>query len=101
MMTRKITERQLELINEAGKAYAAANLLLTLAMDYIDSGDMAVNKAKCDCHEIKSTAKGVQRHFDLYCKTFSKYIGKDDSRLILRDYEELKPKIEELLEVKS
>lgn len=99
-MTRTPTQKQWELVQHAGACYAAANLLLTLAMDYIDSGDMAVNKAKYDCHEIKSTAKGVQRHFDLYCKTFSKYIGKDDSRLILRDYEELKPKIEEILEVK-
>lgn len=41
----------------------------------------------------------VQAAFDRFCKTFSKYIGQGDSRVILRDYEEIKPKIEEILEV--
>ena len=34
-MKMQLTERQLELINEAGKAYAAAYLLMTVAMDSI------------------------------------------------------------------
>lgn len=101
MMTRKITERQLELINEAGKAYAAAYLLMTVAMDYVDSGDEAVKAAGFHRNDIKQESGRVQAQFDRFCKAFDKYIGQGDSRVILRDYEELKPKIEELLEVKS
>ena len=101
MMTRKITERQLELINEAGKAYAAAYLLMTVAMDYVDSGDGAVKAAGFHRNDIKQECGRVHKQFDRFCQSFRKYIGQGDSRVILRDYEELKPKIEELLEVKS
>lgn len=95
----QLTERQLELINEAGKAYAAAYMLMTVAMDYVDSGDEACRAAGFLRNDIKMESGRVQAAFDRFCKTFSKYIGQGDSRVILRDYEEIKPKIEEILEV--
>ena len=98
-MKMQLTERQLELINEAGKAYAAAYLLMTVAMDYVDSGDGAVKAAGFHRNDIKQECGRVQAQFDRFCKTFSKYIGKDDSRLILRDYEEIRPRIEKVMEV--
>lgn len=99
-MKMRLTERQLELINEAGKAYAAAYLLMTVAMDYVDSGDEAVKAAGFHRNDIKQESGRVQAQFDRFCQSFRKYIGQGDSRVILADYEEIKPKIEEILEVK-
>lgn len=99
MMTRKITERQLELINEAGKAYAAAYLLMTVAMDYVDSGDGAVKAAGFHRNDIKQECGRVHKQFDRFCQSFRKYIGQGDSRVILKDYEEIRPRIEKVMEV--
>lgn len=98
-MKMRLTERQLELINEAGKAYAAAYLLMTVAMDYVDSGDEAVKAAGFHRNDIKQESGRVQAQFDRFCKAFRKYIGQGDSRVILADYEEIKPKIEKVMEV--
>lgn len=95
----KITERQMELINRAGRCYAACYLLMTVAMDYADAGDEACKAAGYHRNDIKMESGRVQAAFDRFCKTFSKYIGQGDSRVILKDYEEIKPKIEEILEV--
>lgn len=99
-MTRIPTQKQWELVQHAGACYAAAYLLMTVAMDYVDSGDGAVKAAGFHRNDIKQESGRVQAQFDRFCKAFRKYIGQGDSRLILRDYEELKPKIEEILEVK-
>lgn len=98
-MKMQLTERQLELINEAGKAYAAAYLLMTVAMDYVDSGDGAVKAAGFHRNDIKQESGRVQAQFDRFCKAFDKYIGQGDSRVILKDYEEIRPRIEKVMEV--
>ena len=71
----KITERQMELINRAGRCYAAAYLLMTVAMDCVDEGDEACRAAGYHRNDIKMESGRVQAAFDRFCKTFSKYIG--------------------------
>lgn len=98
-MTRTPTQKQWELVQHAGACYAACYLLMTVAMDYADAGDEACKAAGYHRNDIKMESGRVQAAFDRFCKTFSKYIGQGDSRVILLDYEEIKPKIEEILEV--
>lgn len=89
----------MDLINEAGKAYAAAYLLMTVAMDYVESGDDSVKAAGFHRNDIKQESGRVQAQFDRFCKAFRKYIGQGDSRVILKDYEEIRPRIEKVMEV--
>ena len=98
-MERKLSEYQEEKVLEAGKAYAAAYLLMTVAMDYVDSGDGAVKAAGFHRNDIKQECGRVHKQFDRFCQSLRKYIGQGDSRVILRDYEEIKPRIEKVMEV--
>lgn len=49
---------------------------------------------------MKQTAGSVQRAFDMFHRNFKKFIPKDDGAVLLRDYENLKPEIDKILDLK-
>lgn len=97
---RGLTDKRMEQIRRAGACYAAAYLLMTIAMDYVDAGDDACKAAGFLRNEVKMESGRVQASFDRFCRAFDKYLGEGDSRAIQRDYEALAPEIEKILEVR-
>lgn len=77
-MTRIPTQKQWELVQHAGACYAAAYLLMTVAMDYVDSGDEAVKAAGFHRNDIKQESGRVQAQFDRFCKAFDKVLVRND-----------------------
>ncbi len=82
----------------AGKHYGKAYLLMTIAMDNIDTGDIAVEKAGYMRLRIKQQAKRVQQAYDQFLGEFRRYISKTDGATILNDFDYYAPKINELLD---
>ena len=94
------TEERDRLLKIAGKHYAATYLLMSIAIDHAEEGDIAVSKLGMNKNEIKKNAHLVMKHFDIFCQDFKKYIAKGDSSVILRDFEQLKPEIDKILDLK-
>lgn len=84
-------------IEAAGKAYGVAYVLMTTAMDYIDTGDIHLRKTGLLKHSVKREASRVQGAFDAFCRSFKPMIGHGDSKIILNDYETLKAGVEKLI----
>lgn len=84
-------------IESAGKAYGVAYVLMTTAMDYIDTGDIHLKKTGLFKHSVKQEASRVQDAFDAFCRSFKPMIGAGDSKIILNDYEKMKAGVEKLI----
>ena len=84
-------------IEAAGKAYGVAYVLMTTAMDYIDTGDIHLRNTGLFKHSVKQEASRVQGAFDAFCRAFKPMIGHGDSKIILNDYETLKAGVEKLI----
>lgn len=97
-MKRELTEEQQTLLHKAGKHYAAAYLLATIAVDQADDGDEACRRLGLMRNEIKMNANRVQRAFTVFCDDFRKYIAKGDANVILSDWERLSEKIGAIIE---
>lgn len=95
------TEQQMEHIAHAGREYSKAYLLMTIAMDNIDSGDIAIEKAGYMRLRVKQQAKRVQQAYDQFLGEFRRYISKTDGTTILDDFDYYAPKINELLDKKK
>lgn len=95
----QMTDRQKELLHQAGKHYAATYLLMTIAVDHADMGDRAVSELGMYRNEIKQNAARVQKSFDRFCQDFKKYIAHGDDKVILNDWERLSEEIEKILDL--
>ena len=99
-MKRITTEERDRLLKIAGKHYAATYLLMSIAIDHAEEGDIAVSKLGMNKNEIKMNGSRVLKAFDLFFQSFKKYIATGDSAVILRDFEQLKPEIDKILDLK-
>lgn len=97
--TRLSEEEKERLLHMAGKHYAATYLLMSIAVDHAEAGDIAVEKLGLKKNEIKKNASLVMKHFDNFCQDFKKYIAKGDGKVILSDFERLKPEIDKILDL--
>lgn len=98
-MAMALTEEKRQAIIRAGKHYGAAYLLMTIAMDHIDSGDVEIGRIGMNRNSIKMNGSRVQKSFDIFCQDFNKYLGKGDGDVVLRDFEQLKPEIDKILDL--
>lgn len=84
-------------IEAAGKAYGVAYVLMTTAMDYIDTAEIHLKKTGLFRFSVKQDAQRVQKAFDAFCTSFKPMIGAGDSKIILNDYETLKAGVDKLI----
>lgn len=92
-------ERDKKLLR-AGKHYAAAYYLFSIAMVHIDEGDEEINSVGLFHREVKQLATRTQKAFDDFHRNFkNKFIPKEAGAVILRDYDELCAGIEKVLDL--
>lgn len=85
-------------LRKAGKELAKAYMLMTFAMDHIEEAEEEIKKAGLMRNETKRYAGMVHQAHDRFLQYFQRFIGKDDGKVILSDYERLKPNIDEILD---
>lgn len=73
-------------------------MLLTIAVYHAEEAEALIKKLGYMRNEVKMNANRVMASFDHFFEDFKKYIGKDDGKVILNDFERLKPEIDKLLE---
>lgn len=93
----KPNEKQMEHIRAAAKAYGVAYVLMTEAIDRIDTGDMHVEKAGLRKYRLKQLAQRVQSAYDVFITEFQPLIEDGDGKLILSDCEKLKEGVDKLV----
>lgn len=93
----KPTEKQMQHIQIAAKRYGEAYVLMTEAIDRIDTGDMHVKKAGLYRHRLKQFAQRVQSAYDAFITEFQPLIADGDDKLILSDCEKLKEGVNKLV----
>lgn len=84
-------------IQVAAKRYGEAYVLMTEAIDRIDTGDMHVQKAGMYKYRLKQLAKRVQAAYDAFIAEFQPLIEAGDGKLILSDCERLKEGVNKLV----
>ena len=98
MIAENLTSYQEKMLDEAARRYQAAYILMTLAIGYMDDGDIFLKKAEFRCREIKRQANLVSKHYDIFCRVFQKYLEKDVGGTILEISEQCKKKMDEVME---
>lgn len=98
MIAEKLTSYQDRILDEAARRYQAAYILMTLAIGYMDDGDIFLKKAGFRCQEIKKQANLVSKHYDIFCRVFQKYLKKNVGGAILEISEQCKRKMDEVME---
>ncbi len=93
----KPTEEQMNHIRAAAKSYGVAYVLMTEAIDRIDTGDMHVRKAGMYKYRLKQLAKRVQAAYDAFITEFQPLVAEGDGKLILSDCEKLKDGVDKLV----
>lgn len=93
----KPTEKQMEHIRVAAKRYGEAYVLMTEAIDRIDTGDMELEKAGLRKYRLKQLAQRVQAAYDAFLTEFQPLIAEGDGKLILSDCEKLKEGVDKLV----
>lgn len=92
-------EREKKLFR-AGKHYAAAYYLMSVAIMHIDEGDEEINSVGLFHREVKQLAARTQKSFDEFHRHFkTKFIPKEAGEIILRDYEQISEGIEKVLDL--
>lgn len=95
----ELTEARKLALKRAGKHYAATYLLLSIAVDHAEEGEMALRQIGMNRNEIKMNANRTMKAFDAFFTGFKRYLHKDDGKVIMRDFENLKPQIDKILDL--
>lgn len=83
----------------AGKHLGGAYLLITNAIDHIESAEIELEKMGLNHTSIKYYGKMLYNAFDRFFNNFKKYIGPGDGAVVLRDFEQMKPEIDKILDL--
>lgn len=84
-------------IQIAAKRYGEAYVLMTEAIDRIDTGDMELKKAGLRKYRLKQLAQRLQSAYDVFITEFQPLIEDGDGKLILSDCEKLKEGVDKLV----
>lgn len=93
----KPNEKQMAHIQIAAKRYGEAYVLMTEAIDRIDTGDMELEKAGLRKYRLKQLAQRLQGAYDVFLSAFQPLIADGDDKLILSDCEKLKEGVDKLV----
>lgn len=93
----QLNEQQMASVSKAGKHYAAAYMLMTLAIDHIDEGDMMLTRIGKMKQRIKQGARRTQQAYDDFCREFKPLLEDAPDGVILGEFEELKEKINRII----
>lgn len=85
----------------ARKAMSKGYILMTLAMDYFDECELQLKKIGLCRFRLKQIAGRVQREYGCFCDAFKPLLTDGDGEAVLRDFEELKGKVDALMDAEK
>ena len=84
----------------AAKYLSAGYLIQTIAMDNLEMGIDILAKHGLVNFELKREKNAIAKHFDEFCRFFTKMIDKDNQKLVYEDWSELSTLIDNFLKIK-
>lgn len=84
----------------AAKYLSASYLMQTIAMDNLEMGLDILAKHGLVNYELKREKNAISKHFDEFCRFFTKMIDKGNQKLVYEDWSELSTLIDNFLKIK-
>lgn len=93
----RVAAREASLLS-ARKSMSKGYLLMTLAMDYFDDCELKLRKMGLYRLRLKQLGGRVQQAYGAFCDGFKPLLADGDGEAVLRDFEDLKGKVDALME---
>lgn len=92
----KLTAKQKLHVEQAGKHLSFGYMLMTLAMDHFDDCELQLKDVGVMKQKIKQCAGRTESAYRIFCDEFKPLLGETNGGVLLKEYEELKEKINKL-----
>lgn len=83
--------------DRAARRFSASYLLMTITMDYFDTGSEILEKHGVVAQQLKREKNAIAKHFDEFYRLFKAMIPEDKQQLFNEDWSELSDLIENFI----